>query len=529
MNKRRRTGTLYKKLNTGYTQEALPGLMDRKDDLLTLVSYESKGEAADKVAHSRLNAFALISLRVTVDMIAYLGAAWLSYYMRYSFSITLGVVPPESVPTFKSLFVLMLFCMPIFLLYMKAFGMYDIKRYVGILDSIPRILVAANSFILTLLLVVFLLKLYYVSRGYMVFFWAFVLVFTFFCRTVLKTLLNVRGNHYVLERNALIIGAGNVGKLVASKMRKHKHFGMNPVGFLDNDPLYERFEEEELRDLRVLGGSDDVYEMIRKYEVDEVIIAFTGDTHGDLLDLSVQCNKAGVECSVVPRLFEAITDEITVNEIGGVPLLRLPKVEIKGVSHILKTIEDYVLTSVILLLLSPVMIITAIAIKLDSKGPVIFSQVRVGKDGKHFKFYKFRSMVQGADAMKAELARERDCDWLYFKLKDDPRVTRVGKFIRKFSIDELPQFFCVLAGSMSLVGPRPALPSEVVEFKEWHKLRLNVRPGITGQWQVSGRSDIPYDEMVKLDLYYVENWSLWQDAKILIKTVIVVLNSKGAY
>ncbi|MBN2167828.1 MAG: sugar transferase [Actinobacteria bacterium] len=529
MSKKRRTGITYKKMSAGIVREPLPELAEGKEELLTLVPYKSKGEAAYKVSSSRLNAFVLVGLRVLVDIIAYLGAIWFSYYMRYSFSVTLGFVPTENAPAFKSAFLLMLLCMPVFLLYMKAFGMYDVRRYIGILDSIPRIFVTANSFIMTLLLVVFLLKLYYVSRGFMVFFWVFIIFFTFLCRTMLKIALNIRGNHYVLERNALIVGAGKVGKLVALKMRHHQHFGMNPVGFVDNDPLYEKFEEEELDGLKLLGGCDDIYETIKKYEVDEVIIAFTGDSHGDLLDLTVQCNRAGIECSVVPRLFEAITDEITVNEIGGIPLLRLPKVEIKGINHILKTVEDYVLTSLIVLLLSPVILITAIAIRLDSKGPVIFSHTRVGKDGKPFKFYKFRSMVENADDLKEEVAKANGCDWLEFKPKDDPRITRVGRFIRKYSIDELPQFFCVFTGDMSLIGPRPAVPAEAAEYKEWYKLRMNVKPGITGQWQVSGRSDIPYDERIKLDLYYIENWSLWQDIKILIKTVLVVLSGKGAY
>lgn len=528
LNKGSESETLYEELNAGYIHKEHSISINENEELAPAVSRDSEDEAVRRV-HAKLTAVALVFLRVLVDIVAYIGAAWFAYWLRYSFTFTVGVIPAESVPPFKSVIILMLLCAPIFILYMKGFGMYNVRRYVGILDSIPRIFIAANSFVLTLLLIVFLLKIEYISRGYMVFFWFLILIFTFFCRTMLKTVLAIGGQHYVMDRNALIIGAGNVGKLVAIKMRKHKHFGLNPVGFLDNDPLYMEFEEEEIKDLKVLGGSDDIYAQIMKHNIDEVIIAFTGDSHGDLLDLSVQCNKAGVECSVVPRLYEAITDEITVNEIGGVPLLGLPKVEIKGFNHIMKTLEDYILTIFILLLIWPVMLITAIAVKLDSKGPVLFAQTRVGKNGKPFKFYKFRSMVENAEAMKAEIAKAYNRDWFYFKLKDDPRITKVGKFIRKTSLDELPQFFCVLAGNMSIVGPRPALPSEVAEFEEWHKLRLNVKPGITGPWQVSGRSDLPYDEMVKLDLYYAENWSLWHDAKILIKTLAAVLTTKGAY
>lgn len=175
------------------------------------------------------------------------------------------------------------------------------------------------------------------------------------------------------------------------------------------------------------------------------------------------------------------------------------------------------------------MLLIALAIKLDSPGPVLFRQTRIGKGGKPFTLYKFRSMVDGADRQQEALRRATGRSALLFKLRDDPRVTRVGRFLRRTSLDELPQFFNVLKGEMSVVGPRPPVPEEVAEYQDWHLQRLLVTPGLTGLWQVNGRSDLTFDEMVRLDLYYVENWSPWLDLKVILRTVPVVLTGRGAY
>jgi lipopolysaccharide/colanic/teichoic acid biosynthesis glycosyltransferase len=190
-----------------------------------------------------------------------------------------------------------------------------------------------------------------------------------------------------------------------------------------------------------------------------------------------------------------------------------------------------VILAVCALVLSlPLMPLVALAIRLDSPGPVLFRQERVGKGGKHFEVFKFRSMIEGADAEQESLIREADeADGRRFKLKDDPRVTRFGRLMRRTSVDELPQFYNVLRGDMSVVGPRPALPEEVAQYQEWHKKRLELVPGITGLWQVSGRSEIPFDEMVLLDVYYIENWSLGLDLRILLQTIPKVLFAEGAY
>ena len=185
--------------------------------------------------------------------------------------------------------------------------------------------------------------------------------------------------------------------------------------------------------------------------------------------------------------------------------------------------------SILLIIISPLFLFIAVLIKISSRGPVFYKQNRVGFKGRFFQMYKFRSMVVGAEEKQSQLQDQNDAQGLIFKMKNDPRVTLAGRFLRKFSLDELPQLFNVIKGDMSIVGPRPPLLNEVESYNSWHKKRLNIPPGITGLWQVSGRSELSFEEMVKLDLFYIESWSLWLDIKIMMKTIPVVLFARGAY
>ncbi|MDY6794804.1 MAG: sugar transferase [Actinomycetota bacterium] len=476
----------------------------------------------------RIEIYAGVAVRIFVDLMAILGATWLAYWLRFENGFMVSSFPPQSVPAFNNLAFALIAWSPFLLLSLKLCGMYNTRTRLRTLDKIPRIFGAVNAYIISFLLISFLLDIPVMARGYIVFFWGLCVLFILAGRTILLFLLSMAGISDTIIRNTLIVGSGNVGKDVARKLIKHNAFGLNPVGFVDDDPLYTKFEEPELRNLRVLGGLKDIYPILKDFEVEKVVIAFSNTTSEQLLDLTSKCNEMGVECSIVPRLFEVITNEIMVNEIGGIPLVRLREKKIEGINHVLKTIEDYVLGTVILLFALPLLIATSIAIKLDSPGPVFFRQKRMGKNGKCFNCLKFRSMVENAEDLQGEIMNLNEAEGPLFKIRKDPRITRVGKWIRKSSLDELPQIFNVLAGQMSLVGPRPPIPEEVIQYKEWHKQRLNVRPGITGLWQVNGRSNSPYDEMIKYDLYYIERWSLWLDVKIMLRTVSAVFKCDGA-
>jgi exopolysaccharide biosynthesis polyprenyl glycosylphosphotransferase len=236
-----------------------------------------------------------------------------------------------------------------------------------------------------------------------------------------------------------------------------------------------------------------------------------------------------VGTQVVPDLLQMSLNRVEFNNMSGIPVLGMREVRISSAGRIVKRAMDL---SVALLLSIPALIVgtlIAAAIKLDSEGPIFYMGMRVGKDGKQFKMYKFRSMVADADEQKLALAAQNEADGPIFKIKDDPRLTRVGRVLRRTSLDELPQLYNVLLGQMSMVGPRPPLPEEVEEYKPWHKQRLTVIGGMTGLWQVSGRSDLTFDELCLLDIYYIENWSLPLDIRILLQTVPYVLFGRGAY
>ena len=235
------------------------------------------------------------------------------------------------------------------------------------------------------------------------------------------------------------------------------------------------------------------------------------------------------QLAVVPSLVDVAADRIRTRPVGGMPLVYIEDPNSAGALSHSKRIFDIVMASLALIMVSPVMIITALAVYFTDRGPVFFLQERVGRDGKTFKMIKFRSMVVDAEARLAQLQGGNKTNEVMFKLKKDPRITPVGGFIRRFSIDELPQLFNVIQGDMSLIGPRPPLPREVAKYTPDEMRRLRVRPGITGLWQISGRSDLSWDETIRLDLYYIDNWSPLQDLSILTKTVQAVLSSRGAY
>jgi exopolysaccharide biosynthesis polyprenyl glycosylphosphotransferase len=245
-----------------------------------------------------------------------------------------------------------------------------------------------------------------------------------------------------------------------------------------------------------------------------------------------QCAKAGADFAMVPDLLELRLSQLDVDTVGGIPVISLKQNAIQGFNGVFKRTIDLVLASTLLILGSPIILIAAIATKLDSPGPVFFGQVRVGKDGRLFKAWKIRSMKVNAEEELESLRQREDAaasDKIMIKLRDDPRRTRVGKFLRKTSLDELPQCWNVLRGEMSFVGPRPPVPREVLRYEDWHKARLQVVPGMTGLWQVSGRSFLDFEEMVMLDLYYIENWSPGLELKILLQTIPAVLTGRGAF
>jgi exopolysaccharide biosynthesis polyprenyl glycosylphosphotransferase len=298
------------------------------------------------------------------------------------------------------------------------------------------------------------------------------------------------------------------------------------VGFVDDNPDKGR---TDIGRFQALGGVDNLPGVLEEQLIDEVIIALPWQAHRKIIRLVNECQRADVRARIIPDLFQLSLSRVDVDDINGIPLIGVREVSLTGFNLALKRVVDVVLCVASLALALPLMLLIALAIRLDTPGPVLFVQKRVGRGGRFFEILKFRSMVEGADAEQEVLRKTEEVDGRRFKLKDDPRVTRVGRFLRRISLDELPQLYNVLRGEMSVVGPRPALPDEVAEYQEWHRKRLEVVPGITGLWQVSGRSEMPFDEMVLLDVFYIENWSLGLDLRILLQTIPKALSGEGAY
>jgi exopolysaccharide biosynthesis polyprenyl glycosylphosphotransferase len=261
------------------------------------------------------------------------------------------------------------------------------------------------------------------------------------------------------------------------------------------------------------------------------VLAASEAPHEKTLELVREVRRPDVHLSIVPNFYELFASNAAIEDIEGLPVVSLPSMSFSRTVKALKRSFDIAASGLGLLAISPILVAAAIAIKLDSRGPVFFKQARHGRGGREFRIVKFRSMVVDAEAKRFELAElnEMEGGGPLFKIHDDPRITRVGAFLRKWSIDELPQLWNVLRGEMSLVGPRPFVIHESEQITGWASRRLETTPGITGLWQVLGRNDIPFEEMVKLDYVYVTNWSLWWDIKILVQTLPTVLNRRGAY
>jgi exopolysaccharide biosynthesis polyprenyl glycosylphosphotransferase len=329
-----------------------------------------------------------------------------------------------------------------------------------------------------------------------------------------------------LRQRTLILGSGVVAGQVVKKLKNNDQFGLIPVGIVDDE-----VHNVGTPDLPWLGRIADLDSIIAAQGIDRVIITFTRASHEELLEAIRACRDASVAVDVVPRLFEFLDGVRALDQIGGLPLLSIGVPVLASTSMAAKRCLDVVGSAALITIFSPVMIGAAIAIKIESRGPVFFRQPRAGRGNKSFKLIKFRSMYVDAEERKKELdALNEANDGVMFKIKEDPRVTRVGRVIRRFSIDELPQLFNVFRGEMSLVGPRPLIFPETAALEEhWHLRRLELRPGITGPWQVYGRSQSPFQEMVRFDYQYVAGWSLARDIEILLATLPAVMSGRGAY
>jgi exopolysaccharide biosynthesis polyprenyl glycosylphosphotransferase len=327
-------------------------------------------------------------------------------------------------------------------------------------------------------------------------------------------------------RRVLIVGAGETGRMIMRNTAAQPELGYHVVGFVDDKP--ER-GNRNLGRFKGLGSTDQIEEIIKEQAVDEVIIALPWLYHRKILGIIGQCERLKVAVRIVPDLFQLSLSQVDIDDLNGIPLIGTKPVSIKGWNLALKRAIDVTISGLSLALFSPLLLIIAVLIRIDSPGPAIFRQTRVGRGGRAFTLYKFRTMREGAEQEQDALQDLNEAQGALFKIREDPRCTALGRFLRRSSLDEFPQLYNVLRGEMSMVGPRPQLVREVEQYEPWHRKRLGTWPGMTGLWQVSGRSDLSFDDMVLLDIYYVENWSLLLDLRIALKTIPTTILGTGAY
>ena len=334
------------------------------------------------------------------------------------------------------------------------------------------------------------------------------------------------------RRNIIILGDGKSGKLLAAKLLFEYPIGLEVVGFVDDD---KEIGEVIVSDAKVIGRFNEIEDLIKKYHVDELIIAVDSENYEKFLDVIDLCKKLDVNIRITSELFDVVAQKVSTEKYSDIPVIDVSTHYNNGITLTLKRFIDIVISVFALIILSPVILFIIITIKVSSPGTILFKQVRVGKNGKEFKFYKFRSMREKTEGDKEEERVKKMIEFIKdddaesgTKIINNNRITWIGKIIRKTSLDELPQLLNVLKGDMSIVGPRPCLPYEYDNYDEWQKRRVNVIPGCTGVWQVWGRSSVSFKESVVLDLYYINNMSPWFDLQIMLQTVPAILTARGA-
>ncbi|MFQ5486467.1 MAG: sugar transferase, partial [Desulfobacterales bacterium] len=325
--------------------------------------------------------------------------------------------------------------------------------------------------------------------------------------------------------NLLIVGTGKRAQEFIKVVKTHSRWGLRIAGLIDDE---HGMFGKDIEGFRVLGRLQDIPFILHRIVVDRVIFVVPRLWLNRIDEAILACEREGISTSISMDLYNLRVAKVRQTDFYGFPLLEFETFSAKQWQLFLKRTIDVLFSLLLLVLFSPIILLTILFIKIDSKGPILFSQVRSGLNGRKFKLYKFRTMVVGAEMKKRELEKMNEMDGPVFKMKHDPRITRIGAILRKTSIDEIPQLINVLRGDMSIVGPRPPLPVEVELYKMWQRRRLSLKPGLTCIWQVSGRNKIQFEKWMEMDLEYIDKWSLWLDIKILFKTVFVVLFAYGA-
>ncbi len=459
-------------------------------------------------------------------VVAYFFTLWFKDYMglgglAFASTVSLG----GAVGFLKVHVIPVLVTIPTWISLMSLDGVYLNFRTKLFIETGFRVLRTGIVSMLALFSVVFLLKMDLTSRLYVGIF-----AVTAFCGLVIekafwKKILDFSYRQGYNLVNILIVGSGRRAQEFIELVNAHGNWGLRIVGLVDDDP---KLLGKRVMNYEIIGRIRDIPKIIREGIIDRVIFVVPRLWLDRIEPAIEHCEREGINTEVCVDLFKPKLAQLTQSNFAGIPMIAFRTSSAKEWQLFVKRTMDIVLSLLALVVLSPVFIIAMIGIKTTSRGPIFFRQVRSGKNGRKFTLYKFRSMVVGAEIRKRALERKNEMNGPVFKMRHDPRVTRFGRFMRKFSIDEFPQLYNVFKGDMSLVGPRPAIPAEVELYESWQRRRLSMKPGITCVWQVSGRNHIDFDRWMEMDLQYIDHFSIWLDLKLLFRTIFVVITGYGA-
>jgi len=447
---------------------------------------------------------------VPADFLMLIAAGMSAYLLRTSDFVAAlrPVLFFENLPFERYIFLVLLVA-PFWLLLFALTGLYNTYRK-SMLEEFFQIIAAVSFAVMSVIVFIFLQSEPFDSRFIILAIWFFSIFYVTLGRFLIRRIeryIVVKYGFGVLR--TLMVGEDKTSDLLAEEIRSKPAFGYKIV---------RRSPKIEMNDIK---------NIVKKEKIDTIVVGQADYPVESMIELAEFCQEDHINFKFAPTLFQTLTTNISVDALSGIPIVELKYTPLDGWGRVIKRMLDMAGSFFGLMILSPFFLILGIIIKLDSKGPVFVRLKRVTR-GKEFYLFKFRSMIDGAEAMKKELMKNNERDGPLFKMKNDPRITRVGRFIRRTRLDELPQLFNVLRGEMSLVGPRPHQPNEIAMYEKHHKKVLTIKAGMTGMAQVSGSSDLPFDEEVKLDTYYIENWSLLLDLRILLRTVLILFKDKSA-
>jgi exopolysaccharide biosynthesis polyprenyl glycosylphosphotransferase len=462
--------------------------------------------------------FALLSM--AIDALVVAGALKLALAFRVyldEFHLLRPLSPYVSLPT------VLYFVFPlVWVVLLGAFSIYDGKKKFKVIDEVATLMIA--SFIAAISLAgVLYFSFRQISRALFLFFVIIAILGLFLWRALARMYFRLSHDWPDVDRKVLIVGKGTLGQKVHAQVKQAELGNISLLGFIDDTRASAR------QRANVLGGRGDIRQIVRQFEITDVVIALPHSVYQHLSATVASLDDLPVRVWVALGFFDLALYKTGIAEFAGIPMIDLRAPALSEYQRLTKRAFDLFVGSVLMFLTFPLMAAVAAVIWLQDGSPILFRQQRVGENGCLFEMYKFRTMVKGAEKLRHQVERVDENGNLIHKKEHDPRITPVGKFLRRFSLDELPQLFNVLEGTMSLVGPRPELPYLVEQYQPWQRKRFAIPPGITGWWQVSGRSDNPMHLHTEEDLFYVQNYSLFLDIRILLKTILVVLQGSGAY